>query len=382
MDRVYFDNNATTPLAPEAREAMLPFLDEVFGNPSSGHHFGEKARFAIEKARGQVAGLLGSHSSRVIFTSGGTEANNLAIWSAVQAQPDKKHIISSQVEHASVLEPLQFYKRNGYDVELLPVDGQGGLDLDRLAAAIRPDTLLVSLIGANNETGVLWPVAKISGICRGEGVLFHCDAVQMAGKMDLTAELEMADYVSIAAHKLHGPKGVGALYAGRTAPVRQLIMGADQEGRRRAGTENVAGIVGFGVACECARTALKEYVPRVEPLRDALEEGILKTIADVVVNGRGVPRLPNTLNVSFRHCSSASMIQELDERGIAVSAHAACHSGDLDPSHVLGAMGVPDDYRHGTLRISLSHYSTKEEVRRLLSVLPDIVVSSRQGFAI
>jgi cysteine desulfurase len=378
--RIYLDNNATTPVDPAVREAMVPVLTECFGNPSSGHLDGERARQAVEQAREQVAALLASRPERLAFTSGGTEANNTAIWSAVAAFPERRHIISSRVEHDSVLQPLRFLQeRFGYQVELLGVDRNGGLDLERLAAAIRPDTLLVSLIGGNNETGVLWPLAEIGAICRARAVLFHCDAVQMIGKMTLHPEELPIDYLAMASHKLHGPKGVGALWAQRTAPVTPLIMGSGQEGGRRSGTENVPGVVGFGKACELAAVALAAGHDWVAALRGKLEEGILATVQDVLINGRALPRLVNTVNASFRGCSAAALIQDFDQRGIAVSAHAACHSGEADASHVLTAMEVPEEYRYGTLRISLSRFNTEAEVDRFLAVLPEVVAKSRQG---
>lgn len=380
MKRAYFDNNASTPLDPVVREAMLPYLTDHYGNPSSNHSFGERARAGVEEARGQVAALLNCSPDRIVLNSGGSEANNAAILSGVMADPAKKHIVSSRVEHASVLTPLGFLGRLGYEVELLPVDPQGGLDLDRLARAIRPDTALVSLLAANNETGVLWDLAAISRICQQHGVLFHTDAIQAAGKVSLDLAALPVDYLTIASHKLHGPKGSGALYVRRSTPVTPLVMGSGQENGRRAGTENVAAIVGFGKACDLATAHLPIYHRRVAALRDRIEAFILAEIPEARINGRQSPRLANTLNVSFAGCSSAQLIQDLDDRGFAVSAHAACQSGDLDPSHVLLAMGVPEDYRHGTLRISLSRFTVETEVDGLLAALPAAVRRSRQGF--
>lgn len=383
MDKIYFDNNATTPLDPAVRETMLPYLTELFGNPSSGHRFGEAALGGIETARQQAATLLGTPASRLIFTSGGSEANNLAIWSAVFAHPERKHLITSAVEHASVLAPLAFLQeRFGYQVTRLPVDQQGGLDLVALQEAIRPETALVSLMGANNETGVLWPMAKIGALCRERAVFFHCDAVQLVGKYPIDLASLPVDYLTISAHKLHGPKGTGMLYARRTVPVTPMIMGSGQEQGFRTGTENVAGIVGFGKACELAGGVMAEHAEQVGTMRDRLEAGIVAAIPEARINGGALARLANTINVSFKHASGAAMIQELDERGIAVSAHAACHSGDLDPSHVLRAMGVEEAFLHGTLRISLSRFNTMAEVDALLAVLPAIVAKSRQGFAL
>ena len=357
---------------------MLPYLADRFGNPSSGHRFGEEAQHGVQQAREQVAALINGSAARLVFTSGGTEANNTAIWSAITAFPDKKHIISSCVEHDSVLSPLRFLQKNfGYEIELLPVEPTGGLDLEKLTAAIRPDTVLVSLIGANNETGVIWPLHEIGTICRDKSVLFHCDVVQMVGKEPLDMRQLPIDYLSIAAHKLHGPKGIGALYAQRTAPIQALIMGAGQENGRRAGTENVAAIVGFAKACELAGRHLPEYTRKVGPLRDRLEKFIREKVSDVLVNGLQMPRLTNTSNISIKNCAANGIIQELDARAIAISAHSACHSGDLNPSHVLTAMQVPETHLHGTLRISLSRYNTMAEVDAFLAFLPEIVVKSR-----
>ena len=382
MSSIYFDNNASTPLDQTVREAMAPYLAECFGNPASSHRFGEAARLGLNLAREQVAGLLGCHPGRIVFNSGGSEGNNTAILSAVWAKPGNKHIISSQVEHGSVLTLLEFLATQGYEVELLGVDENGGLDLEALKGAIRADTALVSLMGANNETGVIWPVAEIAAICRARGVLFHCDAIQLAGKVALAVEELGVDYLTIAAHKLHGPKGTGALYVDRTAPFTPLIRGSGQENGRRAGTENVPGIVGLGQACVLAM-ALDTAVHRgLAALRDCLEAGIVAAIPEVRINGVLSPRLINTTNVSFRHAASAGLIQDLDTAGIAVSAHAACESGDLDPSHVLRAMRVPEAFLHGTLRLSLSRYSTEEEVAALLAMLPEVVARSRQGFAL
>ena len=383
MEKIYFDNNATTPLDPAVREAILPYLGECFGNPSSGHRFGEQALAGINNARDQVAFLLNCAPKRLFFTSGGTEANNTAIWSAITAFPEKKHIITSVVEHASILRPLEFLQqRFGYTIELLPVSEDGGLDLQQLAENIRPDTALVTLMGANNESGVIWPLEEIGALCRGKEVLFLCDAVQLVGKQPLDLETLPVDYLAVAAHKLHGPKGSGALYVKRTAPFTKLIMGASQEMDHRAGTENVAGIVGLGQACELVGKYLESGKSEVLNLRNRLQERILQEIDGTIVNGANQPRLTNTLNVSFKNCASGAMVQELDERGIAVSAHSACHSGDLDPSHVLRAMAVPETHIHGTLRISLSRFNTSREVDILCETLPGIVAKSRQGVAV
>ncbi|MCF6291295.1 MAG: cysteine desulfurase [Desulfobacterales bacterium] len=381
MKKIYFDNNATTPVIAPVRRAIQACLEDDFGNPSSDHGFGEAAKHVLERARDQVAGLINAPSSRLFFTSGGTEANNLAIFSAAAANPARKHLITSAVEHPSVLRPLQYLREQGYELEILEVDEDGGLDLDRLRAAIRPDTGLVSLLGGNNETGVIWPLAEISALCREKKVLFHCDSVQLAGKEPIDAQELEADYLTLAAHKLHGPKGIGALYARRRAPLTPMILGAGQEQGLRAGTENVAGAAGFGTACELAGRDLSENRRKIQKMRDQLEQEILATIPETRVNGQGQPRLANTCNVSFRHCPANALIQELDDRGIAVSAHSACHSGDLNPSHVLTAMRIPEEYLHGTLRISLGSSNTMAEVETLLNILPGLVRKFRHGFA-
>jgi cysteine desulfurase len=380
---MYFDNNATTPMDPEVREAMLPYLGEYFGNPSSGHRFGEQALSGINNAREQVASLFNCSPKRIFFTSGGTEANNTAIWSAIAAFPEKKHIVTSVVEHASILKPFEFLQqRFGFTIEVLPVSRDGALDLQQLAASIRPDTALVTLMGANNENGVIWPLQEIGELCQEKEALFLCDAVQLVGKEAINLETLPVDYLAVAAHKLHGPKGSGALYVRRTAPFAKLIMGASQEMDLRAGTENVSGIVGLGQASELAGKYLVSGKSQVLNLRNRLQERILQEIDDAIINGASQPRLQNTLNVSFKNCASGAMVQELDERGIAVSAHSACHSGDLDPSHVLRAMAVPETHIHGTLRISLSKFNTSREIDVFCEVLPGIVAKSRQGVAV
>lgn len=382
MDKIYFDNNATTQVPLEIRQAMLESLEKNFGNPSSGHRFGEDARYALDSGRDQIAALLNAPASRIVFTSGGSESNNMAILSAAKALPDKKHLITSVVEHDSVLEPMRHLEKKGYELDILAVSENGGLDIEALIKAIRPDTALISLMGANNETGVIWPIAEIAEICRAKKVLFHCDAVQLVGKEVLDMEATQIDYLTVASHKLHGPKGIGALYARRGAPLSPIILGAGQEAGLRAGTENVTGAVGFGMACEIAGEKISESKKNMAAMRDRLELKITQTLPGTRVNGKGQPRLANTLNISFEHTASSALIQELDERGISISAHSACHSGDLNPSHVLTAMGIPEEYLHGTLRISLSRYNTMAEVDHFLAILPNLVTRSREGFAV
>jgi len=367
MKKIYLDNNATTRPADPVITAMLDCLKETFGNPSSAHLFGEKARNVVDSARDEAARFLGTRPQRIIFTSGGSEANNLAIMSAAAADPQKRHIISSPVEHDSVLKPLAHLAKQGYEVEMLSVDHQGMIDLDELAGMITPDTGLVSLMGANNESGVIWPVKEIGRICRERKVLYHCDAVQMAGKVEFVADF--ADYLSISAHKLHGPKGVGLLQVAKKAPVLPQIRGASQEHGKRAGTENVPGLAGMAAAFRLARE--DGHNERIAAMRQRIEETILKEIPQAMIIGGKSPRLPNTVNVCFRHSSGAGIAQELDARGIAVSTQSACHSGDIDPSHVLAAMSVPEEYLHGSIRISLSRFTTDAQIDTFLGLLKD-----------
>jgi cysteine desulfurase len=378
---IYFDNNATTPVDPLVCEAMLPYLKERFGNPSSPHRFGQSANEGITMARDNVSALIGCHPERLIFTSSGTESNNTAIWCAVRANPDKKHIISSQVEHHSVVRLLEFLQKHGYDIQLLSVDQQGKLDLEELGRSIGERTALVSLMGANNETGVIWPIKEIGEIVKSKGVLFQSDAVQMLGKVPLDMKEIPVDYLSISSHKIHGPKGAGAIYVRRGVPFSPLIFGGRQEKDRRAGTENVPAIVGFGKAAELALSHLQRGVDaRLKTMRDYLENQIRTRIPEVKINGAGQPRLPNTLNASFRHASSEAMVQELDEKCIAISARATCETGTVEPSHVLRAMGIEEDYIYGSLRISLSRFNTIEEIEVFLDILPLIVQKSCQLF--
>ena len=378
MNRIYLDNNATTPLLPQVIDVMTHCLQKTFGNPSSDHFFGEQARLSVDLARERVAALLSCSEQTIVFTSGGTESNNSAILGAAAAQPAKKHIVTSAVEHTSVLAPIRFLaSRHGYAVDILGVDEDGMLDMDDLARALRPDTLLVSLMAANNETGVCWPLDTISAICRDLGCLFHCDAAQYVGKAFLDLSRMSVDLLTVAAHKFHGPKGIGALYVKRGTPLEPFVLGAGQEGGRRGGTENVPALAGFGEACRLATEEMDARTAHIRQLTARLETEITRRIPDVRVNGKNAPRLANTLNVSFRGCAANSMIQELDMRGIAVSAHSACHSGDLDPSHVLAAMRVPEDFLHGALRISIGATNTADDIDALLAILPGIVEKSR-----
>ena len=380
MAGVYFDNNATTPLAPQVLAAMEPYLRECWGNPSSPHHYGQRARQAVEEARGQVAALLDCPAERLVFTSGGSEGNNTAILSAVLADPVKKRVVTSPVEHHCVLRRLEYLQDRGLvEVVSVPVDGQGRLDLPALARAVTPDTALVSLMAANNETGVLWPLAEIAALVKSRGALLHCDAVQLVGKEPLSLRDAPVDYLTVSAHKLHGPKGVGALYVGRGAPFTPLVFGGGQESGRRAGTHNVAGIVGFGQAAALARAFLSvDGHTRLRELRDHLEDGILASVADTTVHGRQAPRLANTISLGVAGAPQEVLLAELDDRDFALSTTSACQSGSAAPSHVLAAMGVSERFLRSTLRLSLSRMNTLEEVEAFLTVFPEAVARARR----
>ncbi len=380
MAAVYFDNNATTPLDPKVFAAMEPYLRECWGNPASPHQYGQRARQAVEEARKQVAALLDCPAERLVFTSGGSEGNNTAILSAVLADPAKKRVVTSPVEHHCVLRRLEHLRDHcGVEVAFVPVDGQGMLDLDALARAVTPDTALVSLMAANNETGVRWPLAEIAALVRARGALWHCDAVQLVGKDPLSLRDVPVDYLTVSAHKLHGPKGVGALYVGRGAPFTPLVFGGGQESGRRAGTLNVAGIVGFGQAAALARAFLSvDGQARLRELRDHLEDGILAAVADATVHGSQSPRLANTISLGIAGAPQEVLLAELDDRDFAVSTTSACQSGSAAPSHVLAAMGVADRYLRSTLRLSLSRMNTLEEVEAFLTIIADVAARARR----
>jgi cysteine desulfurase len=372
----YFDNNATTRIAPEVVDAMVPFLRELWGNPSSIYGFGKQLAKPLEMAREQVAALINAEPREVIFTSGGTESNNSAIHSALTTQPQKRHIITTAVEHSANLKFCAHLKKMGFDITLLPVDASGALDIQLLEKSIRPDTALVSVMWANNETGVLFPVEEIAAICQRKSVLFHTDAVQIPGKLKMDVNRLGVDFLSLSAHKLYAPKGVGLLYVKRGVKYQPYIIGGGQEQGRRGGTENVASIVGFGRAAELAMAQLNEAT-RIRSLRDKLEAGILAGIDGVVVNGSREERLPNTSNLSFEGVEAEGILLLLDEQGICASSGSACTSGSLDPSHVLMAMGCSLALARGSIRFSLGIYNTEAEVDFVLKLLPPIVAKLR-----
>lgn len=368
---IYLDNNATTKVDPDVLEAMLPYLTEYYGNPSSMHSFGGQVGKALKQARSQVASLLGAEESEIVFTSCGTEGNNTAIRAAIAAQPERKHLITTQVEHACVLNLFKQLEKQGYTVTYLSVDQKGQLDLMELEAAITGSTALVSIMYANNETGTVFPIEQAGAIVKEYGAAFHVDAVQVAGKLPLNLKTSTVDLMTISGHKLHAPKGVGALYVRRGFRFRPLLIGGHQERGRRAGTENVAGIIGLGKAAELAQLHLAD-VATEKKLRDRLEKGLL-AIPDTEINGDRKNRLPNTTNIGFKYIEGEAILLSLNQYGICASSGSACTSGSLEPSHVLRAMGLPYTTLHGSIRFSLSRYTTEAEIDRILEVMPGIV---------
>jgi len=375
MEReIYFDNNATTRVAPEALEAMHPFLTELYGNPSSVHRFGSQVSQKIELAREQVAALLGvSDPIEIVFTSCGTEGDNAAIRSILEDRPNKRHIVTTQVEHPAVMSLCQHLEKKGYRVTWLGVDQDGLLDLNELKDSLDDDTALVSIMYANNETGVLFPVDEIGEIVKSRGISFHVDAVQAAGKIPLNMQRSPIDLLTISGHKFHGPKGIGGLYVRRGVTFRPFVIGGHQERNRRGGTENVTGIIGMGKAAELALKHLDKEQKRVEEMRNKLENALLESCPAIRVNGHREKRLPNTLNVSFEYVEGEAVLVLLDEHGICGSTGSACTAGSTEPSHVLRAMGLPPNWLQGAVRLSLSRYNTEAEVRFVSEKIPPII---------
>lgn len=366
---LYFDNNATTALDPAVVEAMMPFLTECYGNPSSAYSFGSSVGKAVEQAREQVAALIGAEPREIIFTSCGSEGNNTAIASALEADRDRRHIVTTGVEHSATKNHCERLARRGFEVTWLPVDSGGRLDLAEVAGAIRNDTAVVSIMWANNETGVLFPVEEIARMARAKGAFFHTDAVQAVGKEPVDLRDSAIHFLSLAGHKLHAPKGVGALYVNRRAKFTPFVIGGGQEGGRRGGTENVASIVALGKAAELAAAAMAEEATTVRALRDRFEEGILRAIPGSEVNGDRTERLPNTTSLYFPWLDSEAMLVLLDKDGLCASAGSACTTGSLHPSHVLTAMGFSAERARGSLRFSFSRFNTMDEVERGLEIV-------------
>jgi cysteine desulfurase len=377
MKPIYLDNNATTAIAPEVLEAMQPYLSEYYGNPSSMHNFGGQLHRKIEEARAEVASLIGAQSEEVIFTSCGTESDNTAIMSALESFPHKKHVITTRVEHPAVLNFCKHLARRGYRITYLPVDRQGRLDLKSIVTALDEDTALVSIMYANNETGVVFPIAEIGEILKERKILFHTDAVQVVGKIPIDVQKLPVDMLSLSGHKLHAPKGIGALYLRKGTRYYPYLIGGHQEHGRRAGTENLASIMGLGRACTLAAHTLGEEA-QVRKLRDKLEAELIKICPDASVNGDVENRIPNTTNISFEYVEGEAILLRLDEYGICASSGSACSSGSLEPSHVLRVMGIPFTAIHGSVRFSLSRYNTEAEIDKVIEVMPGVINSLRK----
>ena len=374
---VYFDNNATTRIAPEVLAAMLPFLSENYGNPSSSYQFGKVAGEHVKTAREQVAALIHADPREVLFTSCGTESNNSAIHSALVTQAGKRHVITTAVEHSANIKFCEFLQKRGYEVTFMPVEAEGSIDVHLLEKSIRPDTAIVSVMWANNETGVIFPIEEIAALCRSKNVLFHTDAVQTPGKIAINVRELGVDFLSLSAHKLHAPKGVGMLYVKSRTKYQPYVIGGGQEQGRRGGTENVASIVGFGRAAELALASLDDENTRVRALRDRLEQSLMSAIPNTTRNGDPTSRLPNTTNLAFDYVEAESILLLLDQAGICASSGSACTTGSLDPSHVLVAMGISPARARASIRFSLGIYNTEEEVDYVAAQVPQIISKLR-----
>jgi cysteine desulfurase len=378
---VYMDNNATTEVAPEVIEALMPYLGDYYGNPSSMHTFGGQVGSAVEEARQSVASLLGCDREEIIFTSCGTESDSTAILSALRAYPEKRHIVTTRVEHPAVknlCENLGTLTGHKYRVTMLKVSEEGLVDMDDYISALSDDTAIVSMMWANNETGVIFPIPEMAQIAKDRGILFHTDAVQAVGKIPIDLSGLDVNFLSLSGHKLHAPKGVGVLYVKRGTAFAPFMAGGHQEHGRRAGTENVASIVALGRACQLAQEKMAEENTRVKGLRDKLEEGLLASIPKSLLNGHKEQRLPNTANISFEYVEGEAILLHMNRFNICASSGSACTSGSLEPSHVLRAMGVPFTAAHGSIRFSLSVYNTEEEIDFVLEKMPAIIANLRE----
>lgn len=379
MRSIYLDYNATTPVDREVLAAMLPFFAEKHGNASSIHAAGQEARAAVESARASIAALVGAKALEIVFTSGGTEADNLAIFGFVRAfRRERKHVICSPIEHHAVLHSVEELEKQGIEVSWLPVSPSGMVDPEDVRRALRPETILIAVMHANNELGTVQPVEEIGRIAYDANVYFHCDAVQSAGKIPVDVNEMKADFLALSAHKIYGPKGVGALYVRENTPLEPLFFGGTSERDKRPGTENVAGIVGFGKAAELARANLADETTRIRELRDTLEQGIIASVPDARVNGAAARRTPNTANITFANGDGESLVIALDLQGVQVSTGAACSSGATLPSHVLRAIGLPREEAKCTLRFSLGRFTTDEDVRCALNAIPAAVERLRE----
>jgi len=378
MKEIYLDNNATTKVDELVFEEMRPYFCELYGNPSSMHFFGGQVQKKVDEARSRVAALLGAHTDEIVFTACGTESDNAAIRSALEVFPEKRHIITSRVEHPAVLTQCRNLSKRGYRVTELNVDGEGRLDMKELEAALDDNTALVTLMYANNEIGVIFPIEEAARLAKAKGALFHTDAVQAVGKIPLNMANSAIDLLSISGHKLHAPKGVGVLYVRRGTPFRPFLVGGHQERGRRAGTENTASIIAMGKACELALKHMEDENTRVLAMRDRLEKELTAQIPNTRINGGGADRLPNTLSIAMEFVEGEGILLLLSEKGICASSGSACTSGSLEPSHVLRAMGVPFTCAHGSIRFSLSRFTTDAEIDTVIKELPPIIHRLRE----
>ncbi|NVN89489.1 MAG: cysteine desulfurase NifS [Desulfuromonadales bacterium] len=378
MKEIYLDNNATTKVDEAVFEEMRPYFCELYGNPSSMHFFGGQVQGKVVEARNRVAALLGASPEEIIFTACGTESDNAAIRSALEVFPDRRHVITSRVEHPAVLTQCRNLSQKGYRVSEIGVDGEGRLNMDEYKAAVDTDTAVVSLMWANNETGVIFPVEEAAAIAKAKGALFHTDAVQAVGKIPIDMAHSDVDMLSISGHKLHAPKGIGVLYVRRGTPYRPFLVGGHQEKSRRAGTENTAAIIALGKACELAAQQMSFENTQVRAMRDRLQSALMEAIPHARINGGLADRLPNTLSIAFEFVEGESILMLLSELGVCASSGSACTSGSLEPSHVLRAMGVPFTCAHGSVRFSLSRYTTDAEIDRVVREMPPIIDRLRQ----
>lgn len=373
MKPIYLDNNATTQVAPEVVEEMVPYYTQYYGNPSSMHTFGGNVGMKLKESRAKLADLLGAQPEEIVYTSCGTESDSTAIWAALRSNPEKRHIITSKVEHPAIKNLGEYLGQNGYRTTFVPVDDKGNLDLDYLYDHLTEDTAIVSLMWANNETGVIFPIEEIAQKVHSQGIVFHTDAVQAVGKIPINMAENKVDMLSLSGHKLHAPKGIGALYVRRGTKYAPFLMGGHQEHGRRGGTENVSSIAGLGKAAELAAVKMEDENTRVRQLRDKLEKSLLEKIPNSMVNGDPNNRLPNTSSVAFEYVEGEAILLMMDEFGICASSGSACTSGSLEPSHVLRAMGVPFTAAHGSIRFSLSIYNTEKEIDTIIEKMPPII---------
>ena len=377
---VYLDNNATTQVDPEVVEEMLPFLTSLYGNPSSAYGFGKQASQAIEKARERVSQLLQCEPSEIIFNSCGTEATNTAIHSALSADPDRQHIVTTRVEHSATVKTCEVLAKKGYEITWLGVNAKGQVNLEEVEKAVRPDTALMSVMWANNETGTIFPISELKEIAKKKGVYFHTDAVQAVGKIPVKLGDSGIQYASLSGHKLHCPKGVGALFSSRRTRLTPYLLGGSQENGKRGGTQNVASIVGFGKASELAAQQIEHNEKKLRVLRDRFEFSVMERVERVKINGDIENRLPNTTNLAFEGLDGEALLMLLDDKNICCSAGSACTSGSVNPSHVLKAMGCSDAHARASLRFSVSHFNTEAEIDYAVNVIADVAAKLRKAF--